>query len=230
MVNTAEKIDKVEAEPIGEMSDDEFQQVLIELDAIIEDIVDKMLSMATYLGRMSKPQIKEVCQRYKGTISADHIKRIALFGRGMIKEYMARPEKYIYATELQRYSDKARQDVADPERVVEVLTIHGRKSEVSNKKLCELTPVQMINVVDPIYGIRTVKQQEKVFVSNIKKACKRQKRTPSDEEIKSFLYASAEPSEDGKFIVIRGHEGDCVPVMKIEIPASTIKDILSSIT
>jgi hypothetical protein len=108
-------------------------------------------------GRMSKPQLNEVKKLLKGFVSAEHIERLALCGRGELPEWIAYPAKSLPAGTCRRLSRGVRKQLSDPDIPVEVFTTRG----VQHKRLGKLDAFQLAQVVDPERGIIDASAQSK---------------------------------------------------------------------
>lgn len=164
------------------MSEDEFKNMLPLLEKIIQDAKNRLFEAAEILGRMSKPQLSEVKKKFKRLIGSDHIDRLTLYGRKLMGAHLAGPERSIRASMFSKLPAAAKRVLNDPEHEVEVLTMRG----VRKKKVCDLTILELNQVVDPRKGVLDASEQQKRVLSAMPVHRAKSKEVSDAEEIESI--------------------------------------------
>lgn len=173
------------------LTESEFPKALDTLEGWLTKWAEYGLKIARLVGRMSAVQLREVKRRFR-MLRADHWERLALLGRGLIGEHLALPEAGVPATDLKRASEKARADLADPSREVEVYHGSGR---VLRKPLKDMTAMEMRQVWDRTKGLLTPLQQRR----KLQAAFARPRGVPLM-DAEDLTFESAQTTDDGAVV------------------------------
>lgn len=189
------------------MKESEFQGARDRLKEILHDIRSRGSEAAAILSRMSHPQLQIVKQDFKGIWSADQIERLALFGRGIISDWLATRQKTLPASVLKRLPEKALEVLNNPESEVEVLTDKG----VKIRQVHTMSSVELAQVVDPKKGILKAEEQFKRHLIQPKKI-----DTTDIEDAESVKL-----SEDRKYLLVKSK------LVTVRIPMKTLRKVVA---
>lgn len=205
------------------VSGKEFRDMCERINSIIEHIREYYVELSDMLSVMSVPQIQQIKRNLRGILKSEHIDRLVLYGRGKLPLYLASAEKSLPAPVCRRLSYQAIQDLKDAQREVPVYT----KTGVIPKRLDQMTPIELQQVVDPDNGIRTPSKQKTYCVSAMAAPSKVHAQAIPEGAV--LPYFRALPNEDDDVIVIYGRTGIDGDGIGISIPLAQFRRLAKDI-
>jgi len=204
-----------EIEAKTERALDAYESELQEIAARWHHDLDRV---AAIVARLDREQLRKAKRILKPFLSADHVERLALWGRGKVPEYLATPAKSVPARQLRRLSRTARIAIESPETPVEVY----RPSGTVIKALGELNPVEFDQVVDTGYGIRTPQKQRKHCIAALPAPT-----TPPKPDCDVLTFHSIIPDREHGTATVYGRDenGERCRI-GVTIPLSTLRKLI----
>jgi len=149
-------------------SEAEMEKVMAKLDMVFARLRTVWVEASDLLARLTGPQMDQVKRRFRGIVRADHLDRLAMFGRREIGEHLAIPERSVRASLLRRLPAATLAALNDPDREVEVWSADGH---VFAKRLCTLCDYEFDQVVDEHGKIRSADaQRRRLLAANARPA------------------------------------------------------------
>lgn len=198
------------AEKSKYLEEKEFKDARARISQVAKDMRSGAKEIASWLAKMSRPQLRIIKRDLRAHFSADHVERLALWGKGVIAEHFGVPQKTLPARVLRSLPAVALKNLNNPDHPVELMTMGGLKIiTVGN-----MNAVELATAVDPVDGILPPEDQKVV-----KPAVERKKQASSDIPV----MEKARLAEDKKMILLTAKTGE-----QMLVPCSLLKHGLQS--
>ena len=124
---------------------EDLKAIMGKLDVIFQRIREAWKDAAGLLSRLSGPQMDEVKRRFRGIVTADHLERLAMMGKGELAPHLALPEKIgLPASFLRRLPESTLEVLNNPNREAEVWRPDGK---VFTRRIGQMSQMELAQVV-----------------------------------------------------------------------------------
>jgi hypothetical protein len=200
-------------------------ETLVKPDALerLEEITKtwrcNLQEVAEIVCRLDALQMRRAKEILRPFLRAEHVERLALYGRQRLPWHLAEPERSLPAAVARRLSESALREISNPEAPVEVYSEKGTRI----KRLSDLNPVELSQVVDPERGIRGPKEQKKYYIAQLADT-----EVPAKRSAPVLVFDSAIPDREHGCVIIYGRDqgSDSKAERGVSVPLKTLRALL----